>query len=93
MLLRELVRRLTGQAGVRPRCVSDTLYDGRRFRTLNVLDGGNREALAVEVGTSLPGPRVVAVLDQLVAVHGVPNAVRCDGRAPHSGAKESVRSG
>jgi len=58
--------------------MSDTLYDGRRFRTLNVVDEGNREALAVEVGTSLPGTRVVAVLDQLVAVHGAPNALRCD---------------
>lgn len=58
--------------------MSDTLYDGRRFRTLNVLDEGNREALAVEVGTSLPGGRVAAVLDQLVAIHGAPNAVRCD---------------
>jgi putative transposase len=35
--------------------MSDTLYDGRRFRTLNVLDEGNREALAVEVATSIPG--------------------------------------
>jgi putative transposase len=58
--------------------MSDTLYDGRRFRTLNVLDEGNREALAVEVGTSLPGGRVAAVLDQLVAIHGAPDAVRCD---------------
>ena len=58
--------------------MSDTLYDGRRFRTLNVLDEGNREALAVEVATSIPGSRVVAVLDQLVAIHGAPRAVRCD---------------
>ena len=28
--------------------------------------------------TSLPGARVVSVLDQLVAMHGVPHAVRCD---------------
>ncbi|GJG89820.1 transposase [Gemmatimonadetes bacterium T265] len=58
--------------------MSDTLYDGRRFRTLNVLDEGNREALAVEIATSLPGARVVAVLNQLVAIHGTPNAIRCD---------------
>lgn len=56
----------------------DMLYDGRRFRTLNVLDEGNREALAIEVATSLPGPRVTAVLDQLVAIHGAPRALRCD---------------
>jgi putative transposase len=58
--------------------MSDTLYDGRRFRTLNVLDEGNREALAVEVGTSIPGSRVAGVLDQLIAIHGAPRAVRCD---------------
>ena len=58
--------------------MSDTLYDGRRFRTLNVIDEGNREALAVEVATSLPGARVVSVLEQLVAIHGAPRAVRCD---------------
>lgn len=58
--------------------MSDTLYDGRRFRTLNVLDEGNREGLAIEVGTSLPSSRVVALLDQLVAIHGAPRALRCD---------------
>lgn len=56
----------------------DMLYDGRRFRTLNVLDEGNREGLAIEVGTSLTGTRVTAVLDQLVAIHGAPRAIRCD---------------
>jgi putative transposase len=56
----------------------DMLYDGRRFRTLNVLDDGNREGLAIEVGTSLPGTRVVGVLDQLIAIHGAPRAIRCD---------------
>ena len=33
----------------------DTLYSGRCFRTLNVLDEGVRECLAIEVDTSLPG--------------------------------------
>jgi len=31
----------------------DTLYDGRAFITLNVIDEGNREALRIEVGTSI----------------------------------------
>ena len=34
--------------------MSDTLYGGRRFRTLNVLDEGVREGLAIEIDTSLP---------------------------------------
>ena len=56
----------------------DALYGGRRFRTLNVLDEGNREGLAIEVGTSIPASRVVRVLDQLVALYGRPQALRLD---------------
>lgn len=56
----------------------DTLYVGRRFRTLNVLDEGVREALAIEVDTSLPAERVVRVLDQIKSWRGTPEAIRCD---------------
>lgn len=56
----------------------DTLYDGRVFRTLNVLDQGNREALAIEVGFSLPSRRVIALLEELVALHGAPESLRMD---------------
>lgn len=58
--------------------MSDALYVGRRFRTLNVLDEGMREALAIEIDTSLPGERVVRVLDRLCAWRGTPGAIRCD---------------
>src|SRR3970282_2222981 len=43
----------------------DELASGRKFRTLNLMDGYTREALAIEVDTSLPGVRVVRVLEQL----------------------------
>jgi putative transposase len=56
----------------------DRLYDGRPFRTLNVLDEGNREGLAIEVGSSLGHRRVVAALAELVAQHGAPQSLRCD---------------
>jgi putative transposase len=56
----------------------DTLYDGRVFRTLNVLDQGNREALAIEIGFSLPSRRVINTLEQLITVHGAPTALRMD---------------
>ena len=56
----------------------DALYGGRRFRTLNVLDEGNREGLAIEVGTSIPSTRVVRVLEQLIEVYGRPAAIRVD---------------
>jgi putative transposase len=60
--------------------MSDTLYGGRRFRTLNVLDEGVREALAIEVDTSLPADRVIRVLEQVVAWRGQPQALRLDNR-------------
>jgi putative transposase len=39
--------------------MSDTLYGGRRFRTLNILDKGVREGLAIEIDTSLPVERAI----------------------------------
>jgi putative transposase len=56
----------------------DALYGGRRFRTFNVLDEANREALAIEVGVSIPAARVIRVLEQLIEVCGRPAAFRLD---------------
>lgn len=58
--------------------MSDTLYGGRGFRTLNILDEGVREGLASEVDTSLPAERVMRVLEQVVAWRGRPQALRLD---------------
>jgi putative transposase len=56
----------------------DALYDGRGFRTFNVIDEGNREGLAIEVGTSIPSARVIRVLDELIRLYGRPTRVRVD---------------
>src|SRR5947208_5762617 len=58
--------------------MADALYDGRHFRTLNVIDEGNREALAIEIGTSIPSARVIRVLDDLIRLYGRPTRVRVD---------------
>jgi putative transposase len=58
--------------------VHDTLANGRKFRTLNIVDDLTREALAIEVDTSLGGQRVVRVLERLVALRGVPQVIVCD---------------
>jgi putative transposase len=58
--------------------MEDTLYSGRRFRTLNVLDEGVRECLAIEVDTSLPAERVIRVLNQLEEWRGLPEQLRLD---------------
>jgi transposase InsO family protein len=48
--------------------MSDALWSGRRFRTFNVLDDFAREALRIEIDTSLPAARVVRALDQLAEI-------------------------
>lgn len=58
--------------------MGDSLYRGRSYRRLNVVDEGNREALAIKVDSSLPSTRVVAVLDHLIAQHGAPRQRRCN---------------
>ena len=58
--------------------MDDALTDGRRFRTLNVVEDWNREVLGIEVDFSLPAMRVVALLTQLVRRHGVPTRIRVD---------------
>jgi len=58
--------------------MSDSLWDGRRFRTFNVVDDYNREALAIEVDLNLPAERVIRVLDRLVAWRGFPQQLRMD---------------
>jgi putative transposase len=58
--------------------VSDALSWGRRIRLLAVVDTVTREALAIEVDTSLPGERVVRVLERIAAERGVPGAIVLD---------------
>ena len=58
--------------------VSDALGDGRKFRALTLVDDCTRESPAIEVDVSLPGERIVRVLDRVAAERGYPNAVVCD---------------
>ena len=58
--------------------MSDTLIDGRSFRTFNVLDDFNREGLCVDVDLSLPSTRVIRSLAQIIEWRGKPRAIRCD---------------
>ena len=58
--------------------MADTLADGRTFRTFNVVDDFTREALAIEVGRSIPGERVVRVLERVSKARGLPRAIVLD---------------
>jgi putative transposase len=56
--------------------ISNALYRGRRFRTVNVLDESGREALDIVIDTSIPGARVVRTLDRLIEWRGKADAIR-----------------
>jgi len=58
--------------------MSDSLWDGRKFRLLNIVDDYNREMLAMEVDTSLPASRVIRALDVLKEFRGLPLKIRMD---------------
>jgi putative transposase len=58
--------------------MSDSLGNGRPFRTFNVLDDFNREGLWIEIDTSLPAARVTRVLDMIASERGYPKQVRVD---------------
>lgn len=58
--------------------MSDALWDGRRFRTFNVIDDFSREALAIEIDLNLPATRVIRTLERIAAWRGYPAKLRLD---------------
>jgi putative transposase len=87
---REAKNRLSArvtQAFVRPKgpdqvysidFIHESLWDGRSYRLLNVINDYNREVLAIEVDTSLPALRVIRVLERIKAVRHLPKMIRVD---------------
>lgn len=63
----------------------DALWNGRRFRTLNIVDDYTRECLAIEVDVSLPGLRVARVLERLAEMRGVPVIITVDNGPEFAG--------
>ncbi len=58
--------------------MSDALYCDRRFRTFNIVDDYNREALGIEIDLNLPAPRVIRTLERIAAWRGYPDRLRLD---------------
>lgn len=58
--------------------LKDQLCTRRWFRVFTLEDLWAREALAIEVDTSLPAVRVIRVLDRIAAVRGYPQYLRVD---------------
>ena len=58
--------------------MSNQLWNGKTFRTLNVIDDFNCEGLAIDVDFSLPAARVVRSLNRVIAWRGKPAMIRVD---------------
>ena len=58
--------------------MQDSLSNGINFRSLNIIDDYNREALCMAIDTSLTSKRVVRELDKVIAWRGLPGKIRVD---------------
>lgn len=58
--------------------MNDVLTNQRKFRTLNVIDDFNREAIASEIAHSMPAVRVTKILQQIICEQGKPKCIRVD---------------
>ena len=58
--------------------MSDVLTNNRKFRTFNVIDDFNRQAIAVEVAHSMPAIKVTNLLERIIVEQGKPKRVRTD---------------
>ena len=65
--------------------VHSRFSSGRRFKCLTIIDEFTREAPALEVDSSIPGLRVIRVLDRLKALRGLPKIIRVDNGPEFSG--------
>jgi putative transposase len=65
--------------------VADQLADGRKLRTLTVIDLFTRECLAIEVGFSLRAEHVVTAMKQISHERGLPRRISCDNGSEFAG--------
>jgi putative transposase len=58
--------------------MSDSLWDGKKFRLLNIVDDYNGEVLHIEADSSLPTLRLIRILEYLKEFRGLPAVIRAD---------------
>ena len=56
----------------------DALANGRKFRTANLKDDCTRECPAIDVALSIPGSRVVEMLERVAREQGYPDVLTVD---------------
>lgn len=58
--------------------MSDVLTSKRKFRTLNIIDDYNRQAITVEAAHTMPATRVTQILERTIKEQGKPESIRVD---------------
>ena len=58
--------------------MSDALFNSRRFRTFNIIDDYNREAIWIEIGLSIGAMHMTDLLEWIIGERGKPKAIRTD---------------
>lgn len=58
--------------------MSDCLEDGRRIRTLNIIDQYNRMCLGIFIDFSFPSVKVIECLERVFSIFGTPKSIRTD---------------
>ncbi|PIT59640.1 DDE-type integrase/transposase/recombinase [Snodgrassella alvi] len=58
--------------------MSDSSRNQRHFRTFNVINDFNHEALSINIAASLPAGRIIRYLDKLAEYHGYLLRIRLD---------------
>jgi putative transposase len=56
----------------------DSLFQGKPFRSFNVIDDFNREALNITIAKSITASRVIEELNNLIGWRGQPEKIRVD---------------
>jgi len=58
--------------------MSDSLADGRRIRTLNIIDHFNRKCKGIKASFNFPASAVIQYLEQRIEMYGKPERIRTD---------------
>jgi putative transposase len=59
-------------------CLSDQLFDGRKIRILTLVDAFSKLSPAIDARFRYTGADVVATLERVAGVYGVPRTIRLD---------------
>ncbi len=58
--------------------MSAARWEGQRFRTFNVMDDFNRDAVALAIDRNLPAIRLIRILERIAASRSLPQPLRLD---------------